>query len=230
MGNSGDDSIVHVVVEHPERRAQLVALAQRTHGRARSHRRLEDFLLHDVQCMRGCLIVDVGPGCAHEIAVLWRAQPAVPVIVVSAPADVETAVEVMKEGAFDCFESTLIEEAGFAQALAAALRQNSENWQQVRRHAELRARLESLTARERQVMSLLARGTLNKIIASRLGLSRRTVETHRTNVMIKMQAQSVAQLINMSLRLDSPEPHRTSAVPVWRRYGASPPSENSQPA
>ena len=212
-----DDSTVHVLVEKSERGAQLTALVGRAGGGAQMHRTLAEFLSLDVQYMRGCLIVDVAIGCAQQLQPLWDAQPSVPVIVITAPGDVDTAVTVMKQGAFDCFESPLIEDEGFVLSLDAAMRRNAESWLHLQRRAELRARMETLTPREREVMSLLAEGTLNKIIASRLGLSRRTVETHRTNVMSKMQAASIAQLINMSLLLDRPARRRAGKAPVWRR-------------
>ena len=213
----GDRSTVHVMVENTERRAQLTAMIERSGGRAHVHDRLHDFLLHATQCLRGCLVVDVGVGGASALEPLWRACLSMPVIVIPAPSDVETAVEVMKRGAFDCLEASLLQEDDFLVSILAAQRRDAENWLHAQRQAELRNRVESLTPREKQVMMLLTEGTLNKVIASRLGLSRRTVETHRTNVMAKMQAASVAQLINMSLLLAESQARATGKAPMWRR-------------
>ena len=218
MGILDDDSIVHLIVETATRRAQIVAAIERAGGAVCVHSSLQDFLAEDVHRLRGCALIEVPLGRAADLAPLWKRQPATPVIVISAHGDVDTAVEVMKRGAFDCFEHSLLFEDDFLMTVVAALRRHAENWLHLQRQAELRGRVESLTARERQVMSLLAEGTLNKIIASRLGLSRRTVETHRSNVMVKMQATSVAQLINMSLSLAKPDQRAVGAAPVWRRY------------
>lgn len=213
----GDRSIVHIIVEAPERRARLVSAVERCGGRAHVHARLQDFLAHATPWLHGCLVIEAAAGGANALEPLWHASPLIPVIVVSAPSDVETAVEVMKRGAFDCIEVPMLEEEDLLASITAALRRDADNWSHVQRQAELRARVESLTPREREVMSLLTAGTLNKIIASRLGLSRRTVETHRTNVMIKMQASSVAQLINMSLLLSESAARRHINPPVARR-------------
>ena len=70
------------------------------------------------------------------------------------------------------------------------------------RHADLKRRVESLTPREREVMALVVDGRANKVIAIDLGLSERTVEIHRANVMEKMQARSVAHLVKMHLTLN----------------------------
>ena len=220
----GDRSTVHVIMENTERRAQLTAMIERSGGRAHVHDRVQDLLLHATQCLRGCLLVEVGVGGASALDALWRAYLSIPVIVISAPSDVETAVEVMKKGAFDCLESSLLQEDDFLLSILAAQRRDGENWLHAQRQAELRSRVESLTPREKQVMSLLTEGTLNKVIASRLGLSRRTVETHRTNVMVKMQATSVAQLINMSLLLAESRARATGKAPMWRRCTAELPA------
>ena len=223
----GDDSIVHLIVESEALRAQIVAAVERAGGRTQMHSRLREFLAHDRDCLPGCLVVEVPAGRAAGLESLWNAKPATPMIVVSASEDVETAVEVMRQGAFDCFELPLAEEENFLLAIAAAMHCHADNRLRAQRHAELRSRVESLTPREREVMSLVIEGTLNKIIASQLGLSRRTVETHRTNVMAKMRATSVVQLINMSLILEEAETYRSRTAPVWRRNASGSAMKNS---
>lgn len=230
MGILGDDSIVHLIVESDALRVQIVAAIERAGGRTQVHARLREFLAHDKDCLPACLVVEVPIGTASRLESLWNANLATPMIVVSASEDVETAVEVMKQGAFDCFDLPLVEEEDFLLSIASAMHCHADNWLRAQRHAELRRRVDSLTPREREVMSLVMEGTLNKVIASQLGLSRRTVETHRTHVMIKMRATSVVQLINMSLILAESATYRTRTAPVWRRIAANPAVKDSVPA
>jgi FixJ family two-component response regulator len=82
-----------------------------------------------------------------------------------------------------------------------ALKQDAENRAVVERHADLRARAESLTAREREVFEFIVEGKANKVVAIDLGQNERTVEIHRSNVMEKMGARSVAHLVRMHLTL-----------------------------
>lgn len=221
----GDRSIVHVIVENAERRARLMALIERSGERALVHEGVQDLLRHARHCLHGCLVIEVGVGGASALDSLWHASLSMPVIVITAPSDVETAVEVMKRGAFDCLEAPLLQEEDLLLSIVAALRRDTDNWLHAQRQAELRSRVESLTPREKQVMLLLTEGALNKIIACRLGLSRRTVETHRTNVMVKMQATSVAQLINMSLLLAESGARAAGKSPMWRRCTSDRPAE-----
>jgi len=158
----------------------------------------------------------------HELEPLWSAEPPVSVIVLTSPADVAQAVKAMRQGAFDCVELLSSGEEGFMATLDAAMRYNAANRLRLQRRAELHARVTSLTPREREVMALLAEGVLNKVIASRLGLSRRTVEAHRSNVMSKMRATSVAHLINMALLIETPALPPATRATLWRRYDSVP--------
>lgn len=83
----------------------------------------------------------------------------------------------------------------------SALKQDAENRAALERDADLRSRAESLTPREREVFQLIVEGKANKVVAIDLGLSERTVEIHRSNVMEKMGAKSVAHLVKMYLTL-----------------------------
>jgi len=200
-------SIVHVIADNPELRALTVSLVEEACGCAQVHSCLGDYLDHlevrlcgDPEQGGRCLVIDVAPGRADELQALWHCRNRPPIVVLAAPGDVETAVQVMKDGAFDCIEPP-VNPVELLEAVIAAVERDAANRLRNRRRAELHNRAELLTSREREVMSLIASGTLNKVIASKLGLSRRTVETHRTNVMHKMNAASVVQLINMSMSL-----------------------------
>jgi len=106
----------------------------------------------------------------------------------------------MKDGAFDFLQKPFRDQ-DLLDRINAAIKQDAENRESIERLADLRARVESLTPREREVMELVVDGRANKVIAIDLGLSERTVEIHRANVMEKMGARSVAHLVKMHLTL-----------------------------
>ena len=123
----------------------------------------------------------------------------VPVIVMTGHGDVRLAVRAMKAGASDFIEKPFSDDAVLnsvteAIAAAAARRDTSAD-------SELHGRLAILTARERELLDLLAAGDPNKVIAYKLQISPRTVEIHRARVMEKMQAKSLPELVKMALQL-----------------------------
>lgn len=206
-------SEIHIVAQDPEVRNGLAALVESDEWLARPYASVTDYLAHGARAHCGCVIVHVAmaAGGTASLQALWSSETDLPVIVISAPADIETAVNVMKHGAFDCLELPF-HGYDLLECTAAALRQCAANRRTTERTADLRERAASLTAREREVMAMLAVGTINKVIASRLGLSRRTVETHRCSLMKKMGAASIAQLINMYLALENLKERRTRGV------------------
>jgi two-component system response regulator FixJ len=120
-----------------------------------------------------------------------------PVIVLTGHADVALAVEAMKAGAMDFIEKPFSDEV-LLNAIQSALTQRPSSMP--RGNVEqIRARMASLTPREREVLDGLLRGHPNKTIAYDLGLSPRTVEVHRANVMTKMAASSLSELVRMAL-------------------------------
>ncbi len=121
-----------------------------------------------------------------------------PVIVITGHGDVPLAVEAMKAGAVDFIEKPFDDEALLA-AVRTALDRQARDERRESELAEIRTRLESLSARERQVLEGLVAGLPNKTIAYDLDISPRTVEVHRANVMTKMQATSLSDLVRMAL-------------------------------
>jgi len=132
---------------------------------------------------------------------LNRAGAMLPVIFMTGHGDIPMAVQAMKDGAFD-FLTKPFRDQDLIDRINTALKQDKENRAQIEKHADLRRRAESLTAREREVMALVVDGKANKVIAIDLGLSERTVEIHRANVMEKMGARSIAHLVKMHLTLN----------------------------
>jgi two-component system response regulator FixJ len=121
-----------------------------------------------------------------------------PVIVITGHADVTVAVQAMKAGAADFvekpFESELI-----LRLVRACLEENDEVLDANAKVTRVKRRLESLTTRERQVLELIVDGASNKLIAAQLQISPRTVEIYRANVMSKMRADSLSELVRMTL-------------------------------
>lgn len=149
----------------------------------------------------GCVVTDVRmPGMdGIELLRHLRAKGLnLPVIVMTGHADVPMAVEAMKEGAVDFIEKPFDDEV-FLSAVRAALIAREESAQRDAQATEVRARLRGLSERERQVLEGLVAGKANKIIAYDLGISPRTVEIYRANVMTKMQAGSLSELVRMAL-------------------------------
>jgi len=151
----------------------------------------------------GCLVLDVRMPEMSGLEVqqhLNRNGSMLPVILITGHGDIPMAVQAMKDGAFDFLQKPFRDQ-DLLDRINGALKQDAENRETVERHADLTKRLESLTPREREVLTLVVDGRANKVIAIDLGLSERTVEIHRANVMEKMRARSVAHLVKMYLTL-----------------------------
>ncbi len=124
-----------------------------------------------------------------------------PVIVVTGHADVPLAVRAMKEGAVDLLEKPFQAE-DLIRSVRRALALGKDALESVANTEEARTRLASLSARETEVLGRLVRGQPNKVIAYEIGISPRTVEVHRANVMKKTQAANLSELIRMFLNVD----------------------------
>jgi FixJ family two-component response regulator len=150
-----------------------------------------------------CLVLDVRMPEMSGLEVqqqLNKVGSMLPVILVSGHGDIPMAVQAMKDGAFDFLQKPFRDQE-LLDRINAALKQDAQNRESVDRLADLKARQESLTPREHEVLALVVDGKANKVIAIDLGLSERTVEIHRANLMEKMGARSVAHLVKMYLTL-----------------------------
>lgn len=151
----------------------------------------------------GCLVLDIRMPSMSGLEVqqhLNRKGSMLPVIFITGHGDVPMAVQAMKEGAFEFIQKPFRDQ-DLLDCVNQALRQDAENRDTVARRADVLRRLETLTPRERQVMDMVVEGVANKVIAIDLDLSERTVEIHRSKVMEKMGARSVAHLVKLQLSL-----------------------------
>jgi two-component system response regulator FixJ len=149
----------------------------------------------------GCVVSDVRmPGIdgLELLRQLQQKRARMPVVVMTGHADVPLAVAAMKEGAVDFIEKPFADDVLLA-AIQAAFDRDRNMGRTGAEAAQIRTRLASLTAREKEVLDGLLAGHPNKTIAYDLGLSPRTVEVHRANVMTKMVASSLSELVKMAL-------------------------------
>ena len=119
-----------------------------------------------------------------------------PVIFLTGHGDISMAVDAVKNGAFDFFEKPFNDNR-LADRIAQALAESRDRLEHADSSGRIRSRLERLTAREKDVMTLILKGKLNKIIADELGISMRTVEVHRSNVFSKMGVRSAVELARL---------------------------------
>src|SRR5262249_38907333 len=157
-----------------------------------------------------CLVLDVRfPGLSgldlqRELA---NTDPPIQIVFITAHGDIPMTVQALKAGAVD-FLTKPFRDQQLLDAVRQAIDRDREARQQRGELAELRRRYESLTQREREVMTLVVTGLLNKQIAAQLGTSEATVKAHRGQLMRKMEAESVAQLVRMAEELGLLPPRR----------------------
>ncbi|UIJ70983.1 response regulator FixJ [Aurantimonas sp. HBX-1] len=196
-----DSYTVHIVDDEEAVRKSLAFLLTMSGFTVRVHGSATAFLGIAPTIRKGCLVTDLRMPDMTGVELLQRlgdAQAMMPAIVVTGHGDVPMAVEAMKAGALDFIEKPFEDEV-----LIAAVRKAAEELlvrpDTAHSVPEIHARLEQLTDRERQVLSGVVAGLPNKTIAFDLDISPRTVEVHRANIMAKMQAASLAELVRMAL-------------------------------
>jgi two-component system response regulator FixJ len=166
-----------------------------------------DFLQSWSSERAGCLVLDVRMPGMSGLALQERLaaeEISIPVLIITGYGDVPVAVQAMRQGAFDFIEKPFSGQI-LVDRIAAALEEDSRRRRTRGEKAEIQRRVESLTPRERQVMDLVVQGKPNKSVGTALGLSPKTVEVHRANVMKKMAAGSLAELVRMVLAIEAKE-------------------------
>ena len=196
-----DRQLVHVIDDDEALRESLAFLLRSAKIGSRLYADASTFLNALGTLDGGCVVTDVRMPGLSGIDLLKRLRDiksALPVIVITGHGDVPMAVEAMKLGAVDFLEKPF-EDAQLLRAVRSALgMQDSQQKDQAQRTA-IAERLATLTPRERQVLDGLVAGSANKAIAYDLGIRPRTVEIYRANVMSKMDANSLSDLVRMAL-------------------------------
>ncbi len=195
-------AVVHVIDDDDAARDSLSFLLRCAKLEVCSHESAVAFLAAvKTAAADGCIITDVRMPEMTGIEMLRRLREAridTPVIVITGHGDIPLAVEAMKHGAADFFEKPYDDEALLA-AVRSALNRQGAAAQKAADRAALGERLATLSTRERQVLEGLVAGKPNKIIAFDHDISPRTVEIYRANVMTKMQAASLSELVRMAI-------------------------------
>jgi two-component system response regulator FixJ len=194
-------SLVHVIDDDDAVRQSLAFLLGTARIKARTYESAAAFLAALPEVEPGCIVTDVRMPEVSGIDLLHRLKErkiTMPVIVITGHGDVQLAVEAMKIGAVDFIEKPFDDEVLLA-AVRSALGRWEKGAQQEGERARLAEKLASLSNRERDVLEGLVAGKPNKIIAFDLGISPRTVEIYRANVMTKTGAGSLSDLVRMAL-------------------------------
>jgi two-component system, LuxR family, response regulator FixJ len=196
-----DRPVVHVIDDDEALRESLSFLLETAHFEVRTYDSALRFLEGLRQAEPGCIITDVRmPGMSgldllRQLATLGATFA---VIVITGHGDVPLAVEAMKLGAVDFLEKPFDDNALIA-TVRSALSRRERDLEHESEKLEIHGRIAGLSNRERQVLEGLVAGQANKTIAFALSISPRTVEIYRANLMTKMQASSLSDLVRMAL-------------------------------
>ena len=192
---------IHVVDDDPDTRKYLKELISTINYKTKVYDSATTFLETYKDEGLGCLILDLrmpginGLDLQNQLA---SNHIDLPVIMISGYGDVPTAVKAMKAGVLDFIEKPFRGKF-MLERIQNAVRHHGNTRSQKEASNDIKKLIQTLTKREKEVMDLVVHGMQNKDIATELGISIKTVEVHRANVMAKMQAKSVAELVRMRL-------------------------------
>ena len=193
------DGMVYVIDDDEAARHSLEFLLDCAGIRVRSFPSADAFLAAAPPMLGACVVTDVrmpGRSGIELVAEMKRRGTSVPVIVITGHADVPLAIQAMHAGVTDFIEKPFDDEAILNAIQKSLATQESESTARAERQAVI-DQIASLSGREREVMEGLVRGDANKAIAFDLGISARTVEVYRANVMLKMRAKTLSDLVRM---------------------------------
>jgi FixJ family two-component response regulator len=198
--NDDDDPIVLVIDDDPDVRDALGALLQSAHLRSTVFGDTREFFRWKLPDKVSCLIVDVRlPGMSglEFQTELAKAQIDIPIIFITGYGDISMSVRAIRDGAVE-FLTKPFREQDILDAVRVALDRNRQRREQDRRTHTLRARFDGLSSRQREVMTLVVTGLMNKQTAAEIGIAEVTVKVHRHNIMKKLHAKSFSDLVRMA--------------------------------
>jgi FixJ family two-component response regulator len=204
---SESSALVHVVDDDASYRAAVGRQLKAAGYRVREYRSAGEFLLERREEGPACVLLDLslpGPSGLELQEAMVRRGESVPIIFLTGHGDVRQTVRAMRQGAVD-FLTKPVKLKDLLAAVREALGRQSADADAAREGRELAERYARLTAREREVFEHVAAGQLNRQIASRLGITERTIKAHRSRIMEKMEVSSLAGLGQAAARLR----HRT---------------------
>src|SRR5215831_16656232 len=206
QSNDDDNPVVLVVDDDHDIREGLKALLESVNLDSRTYRSAPEFFRSKLPDQVSCLILDVRlPGLSglDFQAELARVNVNIPIIFITGFGDIPMSVKAMKAGAVE-FLTKPIREQDLLDAVRAALDRDRTRRKSEEKIQDLRTRFEALSAREQEVMSLVASGLMNKQVAAEIGIVEVTVKVHRHNIMKKLGAKSLAKLVRMADALGLP--------------------------
>jgi FixJ family two-component response regulator len=208
---SDDNPIVLVIDDDPDVREGLKALFQSVNLESRTYKSTPEFLRSKLPDQVSCLILDVRlPGLSglDFQAELAKVNVNIPIIFITGFGDIPMSVKAMKAGAVE-FLTKPIREQDLLDAVRAAIDRDRTRRKSEEKMQDLRTRFDALSAREQEVMSLVASGLMNKQVAAEIGIVEVTVKVHRHNIMKKLGAKSLAELVRMADALGLPRSDKT---------------------
>lgn len=204
MQKSPDKATVYIVDDNPAVRDAIRWLVEQVGLNAKTYASAREFMDIFHPGLRGCLVLDIRmPGMSGiELQEkLFQEGSHLPVIIVTGHGDVPVTVRAMKAGACEFLQKPFNDQT-LLDAIQSALDKYTRLWAQEDKRNQASRSLGALTRREREVLDMLRQGKPNKVIASDMNLSVRTVEGHRANIMEKMGVRSLGQLIEMVVKSD----------------------------
>jgi FixJ family two-component response regulator len=204
--------VVHIVDDDPAVREAVSSLLRSTGLRIAAFESVGDFIANGIDDNPGCIVLDVrmpGESGLDLQRELLRRGDRTPIVFITGHGDIPMAVAAMKLGAAE-FLPKPFREHELLDAVWAAIRRREEAERTQTAISLIRARYDALTEREREVLEQIVDGRLNKQVGSALGVSEQTIKVHRHNVMRKMQATSLPDLVRMveAIRHEEPSRHR----------------------
>ena len=210
------DELVHVIDDDPAVRDSLAFLLETANLSPRTYDSAVAFLEALPEVTSGCVVTDVRMPEMTGIELVRRLKGQgfrLPIVMITGHADVPLAIQAMKAGVVDFIEKPFDDEV-LLTAVRSALASAEDVSQREIERTELQQRFATLSKREREVLQGLVAGKPNKTIAFDLGISPRTVEIYRANVMTKMRAVSLSELVRMTLIAGFPTEQGTETRPV----------------
>jgi FixJ family two-component response regulator len=201
--NASTEPVVFVVDDDDSMRLALARLFYSMKMRVEVFASAQEFLKSNRPDVPSCLVLDVRlPGLSglDFQAELAKQDIRIPIVFITGHGDIPMSVKAMKAGAID-FLAKPFRDQDLLDAVAAAIQGDQNRREQERVISDLKAHFESLTPREREIMALVAGGLMSKQIAARFELSEITVKVHRSHLMRKMGARTVAELVRMAQAL-----------------------------
>jgi len=209
------EHIVFVVDDDPSIRASLLDLLASHELQTIAFATAAEYMAYSRPDLPACLILDVGlpdiTGLELQTRIAGTDHP--PIIFITGHGDIPTTVRAMKSGAVDFLTKPFREEDLLAAVKAAIARDRKTRLERIKLN-QLQQRFSSLTPRERDVLPLVVGGLLNKQAGAELGISEITLQIHRSRIMQKMEADSLAELVRMAAQLKVPLPNTRRREPT----------------